>query len=105
MQARRYAAVAEAGAPGRPGLADFHRMQLPIEIVAPKIEKPAEFGKIGSKIELLPAEALQQIGMIGKMVDDLGGGQPIFPGLRCGSGHFGSPSVGSRQPSRMPSTL
>src|SRR4029077_19247721 len=62
-------------------LADLHGVELAIDMAAPKLEKPAQLGKVGSDIELLPDETLQQVGMIGKVVDDLRGRQPTFAKL------------------------
>ena len=73
--------MAETRPAGMSRLPDFHRMQLAVDVAAPEIEKPAQLGKIRGEIELLPDEALQQIGMVGQVVDDLGSGQPIIPKL------------------------
>src|SRR5262245_5358000 len=61
MQAQRRCDVAKPCAPGEPGLPDLYRMQLAFDVVAPEIEKPAQFRKIRRSIEPLPNEALQQV--------------------------------------------
>src|SRR5262245_57051330 len=58
-------------------LAYFHRVELPLDAAAPELEKPAQLGEVRGDVELLPDETLQQVGMIGEMVDDLRGCQPI----------------------------
>jgi hypothetical protein len=69
-------------------MADLYGMEFALDVVAPEIEKPAQLGKIRGKIELLPDEALQQVGMIGKMVDDLRGSQPILAKWWPGIAHW-----------------
>src|SRR6185437_9524797 len=67
-------------------LADFHRMQLTVDILPPKIEKPCELGKIRREVEFLPDEGLQRLRLVGQPVDDLGRGQTVSGGVR-GSAH------------------
>src|SRR6516162_180709 len=102
MNADRCADVTEPRPPGEHSMADLYGMEFALDVVAPEIKKPAQLGKIRGKIELLPDEALQQIGMIGKMVDDLRGGQPILAKSWPGIAHIGSPPLRSRQVKRMP---
>lgn len=59
-------------------MADLYGMEFALDVVAPEIKKPAQLGKIRGKIELLPDETLQQIGVIWKTVDDLRGRQSII---------------------------
>ena len=73
--------VAEPKPSERPGLPNPNGMELTLQIAAPEFEKPAQFGEIGGKVELLPDKALQQIGMIRQMVDDLRGRQAIIAQL------------------------
>jgi len=73
--------VAEPRPSRRTGLPDPNGMELTLQIAAPEFEKPAQFGEIGGKVELLPDKALQQIRMIRQMVDDLGRRQPIIAQL------------------------
>src|SRR6266436_8324430 len=73
--------AAEPRPSGKSSLANLHGMELPLDIAAPKLEKPAQLGKVRGDIELLPDETLQQAGMIGKVVDDLRGRQPTFAKL------------------------
>ena len=65
-------------------------------MAAPKLKKPAQLGKVRGDIELLPDEALQLVGTIGKVVDDLRGRQPTFAKLRLQVAHVralcGSPA-------------
>src|SRR6516162_988818 len=70
-------------------LANLYGMELAFNILPPEIEKPAQFGKIRSQVELLPDEALQQVRVIGEMVDDLRGRQPIMTKFWDGIGHIG----------------
>ena len=81
---------------GKSSLTDPHRVQLALDMAAPELEKPAQFGEIRRDIELLPNEALQQVGMIGKVVDDLSGRQPTFARLGLQVAHVralcGSPT-------------
>src|SRR6266436_5856433 len=88
--------AAEPRPSGKSSLANLHGMELPLDIAAPKLEKPAQLGKVRGDIELLPDETLQQAGMIGKVVDDLRGRQPTFAKLWLQVAHVralcGSPS-------------
>ena len=78
MQPERGPDVTKPRPDRRPRLADPDRVKLALDILAPKLEKAAQLGKIRSDIELLPDEALQQVGVIGQMVDDLRGRQSII---------------------------
>jgi hypothetical protein len=53
-------------------------VKLAFDIAAPEFQKAAQLRKVRGKIELLPDEALQQIGVIRQTVDDLRGGQTII---------------------------
>ena len=77
----------------KPRLTDLYRMELALDIAAPKVEKAAQLGKIGRAVELLPDEALQQIGVIGKVIDDLRCGQPVLGGFRLRLAHPASPVI------------
>ena len=83
---------------GKSCLPNLHRMKLPFDVAAPKIEKPARLRKIRGKVELLPDEALQQVGVIGEMLDDLRRSQPILPEFGFGVGHMRSPRIRTRLP-------
>src|SRR3984893_7795306 len=102
MQEKGGADVAKSGPPGKSGLADFHGMELALDVAAPEVEEPAQLGEFRGKIELLPDEALQQVGMIGKMVDDLCRGQPILTDFRLGVVHIASPPGSLSLSTRMP---
>ena len=52
-------------------LANPHGVKLALDIAAPEFEKAVQLREIRGNIELLPDEALQQVGMIRQMVDDL----------------------------------
>src|SRR5271166_249964 len=78
MQAISGVDEAEPRPCGRPRLADPHRVKLTLDIAAPEFQKAAQLRKIRGNIELLPDEALQQVGMIRQMVDDLCGRQSII---------------------------
>src|SRR6266436_8731601 len=79
--------AAEPRPSGKSSLANLHGMELPLDIAAPKLEKPAQLGKVRGDIELLPDETLQQVGMIGKVVYDLRGRQPVVAELRLQVAH------------------
>src|SRR6266851_9332337 len=66
---------------GKSGLANFDGVELALDVAAPEFQKPAQFGEIRGEIGLLPDEALQLLGMIRPMVDDLRGRQPIMAKL------------------------
>ena len=78
MQTVRGSEVAEAGPPVISGLANPHRVELAFEIAAPEFEKAAQLREVRSNVQVLPDEALQQVGMIRQTVDDLRGGQTII---------------------------
>ena len=73
--------MAEPRPSGGTGLPNPNGMEPTLQIAAPEFEKPAQFGEIGGKVKLLPDKALQQIGMIRQMVDDLRRRQPIIAQL------------------------
>jgi hypothetical protein len=70
--------MAKAGSSGMPGLTDPNGMELALDITAPEFQEPPQLGIIGRNVELLPDKALQQIGVIGQMVDYLRRGQAII---------------------------
>ena len=78
MQAKRRADVAELGPPDRARLANPHRVELALDVAAPEFQEPAQLREVRGNIELLPDEALQQIGMVRQTVDDLRGRQTII---------------------------
>src|ERR1700683_4968483 len=55
----------------RAALADPHRMQLAVDVLAPEIEKLAELEKIRRDVEFLPDKNLQSVGIVRQPVDDL----------------------------------
>src|SRR6266851_10298330 len=79
--------VAEAVRCGAAALLHIYRMQLALDIVAPELEELAQLGKIGSEIEFLPDEALEQGGVVRQPVNDFCGGKPVPPDLQLISGH------------------
>ena len=88
MRAKRRADVAEPRPYERSRLADPDGVQPALEITAPEFQKAAQLGEIRSRVELLPDEALQQVGVIRQMVDDLCGRQPIFAQRLLVVAHF-----------------
>jgi len=63
---------------GTSRLADPHGVKLALDIAAPEFQKAVQLREIRGNIELLPDEALQQVGMIRQMVDDFRGRQSII---------------------------
>jgi hypothetical protein len=53
-------------------------VELAFDIAAPEFQKAAQLREVRGNIELLPDEALQKVGMIRQMVDDLRGRQTII---------------------------
>ena len=78
MQKIRRANVAKAGPPERACLADPDGVQFPFDIAAPVFKKAPQLREVRRDIELLPDEALQEVGMIRHVIDDLRGRQPII---------------------------
>src|SRR6516165_4409483 len=78
MQAQGGRDVAEPRPSGKAGLADPYRVELALDIAAPVLQKPVQLREIRGNIELLPDEALQQVGMIRQMVEDFRGRQSII---------------------------
>ena len=78
MQAKRGADVAEPRPYERSRLADPDGVQPALEITAPEFQKATQLGEIRSRVELLPDEALQQVGVIRQMVDDFCGRQTVI---------------------------
>jgi len=88
MHEMRRANVAKPGPPESACLADPDGVQFPLDIAAPVFEKAAQLGEIRSDIEFLPDEALQQVGMIRQVIDDLRGRQPIVAQRLLVVAHF-----------------
>jgi hypothetical protein len=63
-------------------------VKLALDTAAPKLQEAAQLWKIRSNIELLPDEALQQVGVIRQMVDDLRGRQSIIAERLFAVAHF-----------------
>ena len=59
------------------GLRDLHRMQLALDVLFPEGEEALQLGIARRDIELLPDEALDQVRVVGQVVEDLGRGQPV----------------------------
>ena len=78
MHEMRRANMAKPGPPESACLADPDGVQFPLDIATPVFEKAAQLGEVRSDIELLPDEALQQVGMIRHVIDDLCGRQSII---------------------------
>ena len=78
MHTERGTDVAEPRPSGIPGLADPHGVELALDVAAPEFQKPAQLREVRGNVELLPDEALQQIGMVRQTVDDLRGRQTII---------------------------
>src|SRR5215831_7352281 len=78
MEGKRRPDVTEPRPSGEAGLTDLHRMEPAFDIAAPEFEKSTQFGEVRGNIELLPDEALQQVGMVRQVIDDLRGRQPII---------------------------
>src|ERR1700679_4268365 len=53
------------------------RMQRAVELVAPEGEELLQFRKGGCQIVILPDVILQQAGMVGQMVENVGGGEAV----------------------------
>ncbi len=58
-----------------------------LQVLGPKSEKAHEFWKVGCGVKLLPNIALDQAGIIGHVVEDLGGGELEFAGFDEGIFH------------------
>src|SRR3546814_12018328 len=56
---------------------DLDRMQLALDLAGPEVQEPAQYRKVGRAVEMLPDEALQQVGVVGHVIENLGSGQPI----------------------------
>src|SRR5215472_13191319 len=64
MQPGRGPDITKPRSCGGPRLTDPDRVKLAFEIAAPEFQKAAQLGKVRGNVELLPDEALQQVGMI-----------------------------------------
>ena len=51
---------------------DLHRMHRTFDLAVPEIEEFEQFGEIRSQVVMLPEKLLQERGMVGKTVDDVG---------------------------------
>ena len=69
------------------GAGDFHRMQLAVQAAVPEIQEAAQDRVFGGQIIVLPRIALQQAGVIGQAIEDLGGGQAVAVKLTDQIGH------------------
>src|SRR5512135_3576998 len=103
MQRQAVLDVAEAVGRCAAALLDVDRMQLPLDVLFPEVEEFAQLGKIGSEVEFLPDEGLQQHRVIRQAIDDLRGGQPVPAKLQFVEGHFCASRWFLLSPTRMPS--
>ena len=87
MQQQGGSYVTEPRPASKSRLADLHGVEPALDMAAPKLEKPAQLGEVRRGIEFLPDETLQQVGMIGKVVYDLRGRQPVVAELRLQVAH------------------
>src|SRR5215211_7165258 len=71
MQRQLVLDVADAVRPRAAALLDVDRVQPALDVAAPKFEELAQLGKIGSQVELLPDEALEQRGVVRQSIKDL----------------------------------
>src|SRR5688572_10437417 len=71
-----------------------HAVERAVEIGLPEIEKVDELGETRREVVVLPDIALQQLGMIGQAIKNLGRGQrePLDLTFEGGVGH-GSPAI------------
>src|SRR5580704_8021891 len=70
-----------------------HRVEQTVELACPEVEKLLKLREVRMQVVMLPDEVLQDIGVIGHAVKDVGGGQPkpLELAAEVGSGHAGSP--------------
>src|SRR5665213_954424 len=77
VQAERNLGVAQAVGMEQRCLRYLHRMQPAVDFPPPEGEKAAQHRIARRDVELLPDEALQQIWVIGQVIEDFGRGQAI----------------------------
>jgi hypothetical protein len=58
-------------------MSDGHGVQKTLKIACPKIKKLPQFREVRMQVMLLPNVILQDSGMVGQMVEDIGGRQPV----------------------------
>src|ERR1700733_7467753 len=70
-----------------------HRVKQAVDLECPEIEKLLKLREVWMQVVMLPDEVLQDIGVIGHAIKDVGGGQPkpLELAAEVGSGHAGSP--------------
>ena len=78
--------------PDQPLVSVPYRVQRPIEVLSPNSEEAEHTGKLRRQIVVLPDICLQDGGMVGQAVEDVGSSQPLtfklqleraFPMNRC----------------------
>src|ERR1700733_62797 len=87
MQGQDRAGMAHLTGRNDTGRGDLHRMQLALQAAVPKLQKFAQDGEFGGQVVILPSVALQQAGMVGQVIEDLGGRQTIAVQLTDQAGH------------------
>jgi hypothetical protein len=75
MQAELAFDKAELGRSDQPAMGDADAVERALQISRPEIEKVSELGEARREIVILPDIALQKLRMVGKAIEDLGGGQ------------------------------
>src|SRR5208282_5009398 len=63
--------------PDEPRVGDGHGMQKTLEVADPKIQELPELGKVRMQVMLLPNVILQNPGMVGQAVEDVGGREAV----------------------------
>jgi len=97
MQAKLDIRVAKVGYSGQRAGGDLYGMDRGFDIQPPMLEEAAQAGKFRDDVVSLPDEALQEIGMVGHAVKDLGCGHAAFKQNNWLNRHKATPLVASEE--------
>ncbi len=78
--------IAPVGGPEQTMMRIAHRMQRPVDLAPPEIEKMMQHRKLRRKIIFLPDEKLKQVRMIGQMLEQFRRRQAIAGQLQLEGG-------------------
>jgi hypothetical protein len=72
----------------QPRMAHAHGVKNPVELVRPEIQEAVKFRKLRRQVVLLPDVALQDRGVVGQVIEDLGRGQAVALELLAELGRY-----------------
>ena len=87
VQYQRMIDVARAGRPQNFHVGHLYLVQRAVDLPFPESQEFVQLGKLWRQIKRLPNIGLQQVQMIGKAIDDFGGGKAVTAKLTLDIGN------------------